>query len=192
MTMAGLAAFAAGCSPNLSAPATAEKAPPEYPVKITQFYASPPNPSLGERTLVCYGVENAVSVTLDPPDERVWPAPSRCFAVTPKKAVTYTLTAERRGERDIRTLTIVPGPPQVRILGVTVSALEVGAGDSVALCYDTRNAVSVTVTPGPWRDTESTRHACLVVAPTQQATYTITATGADGGTDTEQVTIKVK
>jgi hypothetical protein len=82
---------------------TADRVPenPPYPlaaygnsVKILQFYS--PRREIGpdEKAVVCYGVVNATAVRLDPPVERVWPALSRCFEVTPAKSTHYTLTAE--------------------------------------------------------------------------------------------------
>ena len=75
--------------------------------EITNFYANPTAIRRGESTEVCYGMSNAKSVTLDPPDAPVWPAFSRCFDVIPKKETTYTLTAtDAAGNTKTSTLTI--------------------------------------------------------------------------------------
>ncbi|NDQ57822.1 MAG: hypothetical protein GZ088_12195 [Acidipila sp.] len=75
--------------------------------EITNFYANPTAIRRGESAEVCYGMSNAKSVTLDPPDAPVWPAFSRCFDVTPKKETTYTLTAtDAAGNTKTSTLTI--------------------------------------------------------------------------------------
>ena len=63
-------------------------------VKILQFYATPGLISRGQKALVCYGTVNARSVRLDPPVEPMYPALSRCFAVTPPRDTRYTLVAE--------------------------------------------------------------------------------------------------
>ena len=63
-------------------------------LKILQFYARDREIAPGEKSLVCYGSVNATAVRLDPPVERVWPAVSRCFTVTPAQSTRYTLTAE--------------------------------------------------------------------------------------------------
>lgn len=60
---------------------------------ILQFYGTP-RISPGASGLLCYGVLNAKAVRLDPPVERVWPALSRCFDVSPAATTRYTLTAE--------------------------------------------------------------------------------------------------
>jgi hypothetical protein len=63
-------------------------------VKILHFYAGSPAIAPGEKALVCYSVINATAVRLDPSVEKMWPALSRCFEVTPAHSTRYTLTAE--------------------------------------------------------------------------------------------------
>jgi hypothetical protein len=63
-------------------------------VKILQFYTATREIGPGEKAILCYGVVNATAVRLDPPVERLWPAVSRCFDVTPVKSTRYTITAE--------------------------------------------------------------------------------------------------
>jgi hypothetical protein len=65
-------------------------------VKILQFYAREREIVPDGKALVCYGVVNATAVRLDPPVEKVWPAVSRCFTVTPARSTRYTLTVEGR------------------------------------------------------------------------------------------------
>jgi len=62
-------------------------------VKILQLYG-PREIAAGGKALICYGVVNATAVRLDPPEEKVWPAVSRCFEVTPVRSTRYTITAE--------------------------------------------------------------------------------------------------
>jgi len=63
-------------------------------VRILQFYARNREVAPGNKALLCYGVVNTREVRLDPPVEKMWPAVSRCFEVTPDKSTRYTLTAE--------------------------------------------------------------------------------------------------
>ena len=65
-------------------------------LKILQFYAREREIAPGEKSLICYSVVNATAVRLDPPVEKVWPAVSRCFTVTPAQSTRYTLTAKGR------------------------------------------------------------------------------------------------
>jgi hypothetical protein len=62
--------------------------------KIIAFYASPGLIHRGETVDMCYGVSNAKTVKLDPPEANVWPSANRCMQVTPKKTTTYTLTID--------------------------------------------------------------------------------------------------
>jgi hypothetical protein len=70
-------------------------------LKILQFYAREREIAPGEKALVCYGVVNAVTVRLDPPVEKVWPAVSRCFRVTPAQSTRYILTAKGRAHETV-------------------------------------------------------------------------------------------
>jgi hypothetical protein len=62
--------------------------------KILAFYASPGLIHRGDTVDMCYGVSNAKTVKLDPPEGNVWPSANRCMQVTPKKTTTYTLTID--------------------------------------------------------------------------------------------------
>ena len=62
-------------------------------LKILSFYASPPSIHAGTESLICFGVNAAKSVRIDPPVQDLHPALSRCFAVAPASDTEYTLTA---------------------------------------------------------------------------------------------------
>jgi hypothetical protein len=75
--------------------------------KIISFYASPGTIDRGDTVDMCYGVSNAKSVKLDPPDANVWPSNDRCLQISPKKTTTYTFTADDgKGNTKTATLTI--------------------------------------------------------------------------------------
>lgn len=63
-------------------------------VKILAFYASPRKIHPGQKASLCYGVNKAKTVRLDPPVEEMWPALMRCIEVSPAKDTEYKLTAE--------------------------------------------------------------------------------------------------
>jgi hypothetical protein len=76
--------------------------------KILAFYASPGSIHRGDTVDMCYGVSNAKTVKLDPPEGNVWPSANRCIQVTPKKTTTYTLTIDDgKGKTANQQLTIV-------------------------------------------------------------------------------------
>lgn len=62
--------------------------------KITSFYAAPGEIRAGEKAKVCYGVQDAAAVQLDPPVASVWPSATRCFDVSPRRDTQYKLTAQ--------------------------------------------------------------------------------------------------
>jgi hypothetical protein len=184
-----VALFLASCSE----PAPPVKPPaPASPVRITQFYASPAKPPKGQKTLVCYGVENATEVQLDPPIEKVWPALSHCFDLVPVKDVTYTLTALRGTERVSQSITVKPGPPAVRLLEVSISQIEIALGGNVTVCFKAADAVDVAIRPGEWIPPHSFGVGCVGDQPRRSTAYTVTATGAAGDTVSQKVTVKVR
>src|SRR5579863_4714827 len=63
-------------------------------LKILSFYASPPEIHQGGQSLICFGVNAAKSVRIEPPVEELHPALSRCFPVSPRRDTEYRLTAE--------------------------------------------------------------------------------------------------
>lgn len=66
-------------------------------LKILNFYASPPTIRRGDRSLLCYGVNAAERVRIEPAVEELHPAISHCLTVSPTKSTDYKLFAEDRG-----------------------------------------------------------------------------------------------
>lgn len=164
-------------------------------VQITQFYARDPILPSGEKTLLCYGVANAKSVRLTPPVDKVWPAFTRCIDAAPVKDTTYILIAEGEDGKEVsQSVTVQIGPPLPKILEVSVNSLSVHAGEQVTVCYKVKNAASVKAEPGRPMNLRvlSASHGCVADRPTKTTTYTVTAYGAEGLTDTERVTVHVK
>jgi hypothetical protein len=155
--------------------------------RIVQFYARESAVPKGEKTMLCYGVENAKTVRIDPPVDRVWPAISRCFDIAPSAATTYTLTAEGEDKQPVaKSVTVQMGSALPKIIEVVVNSLSVRAGELVRVCYKVKNAKSVKIEPG------TPEQGCVVDKPTKTTTYTVTASNAEGATDTERVTVSVK
>jgi len=155
--------------------------------RITQFYAREPAVPKGGKTVLCYGVQNAKTVRIEPPVDKVWPALSRCFDIAPSAVTTYTLTAEGEDKQPVaQSVTVQIGSALPKIIEVVVNSLSVHVGEQVRVCYKVTNAKSVTVTPG------TPEHGCVVDKPKKTTTYTVTASNAEGATDTERVTVTVK
>ena len=66
-------------------------------LKILSFYAAPSMIHAGESTLICFGVNAAKSVRIEPPVEELHPTLSRCFRVSPRHDTDYKLIAEDAG-----------------------------------------------------------------------------------------------
>ena len=84
---------------------------------------------------MCYGVENATTVWMEPPRQELSAALSRCVEVLPEAG--HHLQADRggRGRQAGDTGTeMAVGAPRAKIVNVNVSALEVKAGDLVSIC----------------------------------------------------------
>jgi hypothetical protein len=80
------------------------RAPPESGgtgLRIVQFYAANDEIRAGDRVIVCYGVENARAVRLDPPIEELAPSPNRCFNTFPQRTTIFKLTATGEDGREV-------------------------------------------------------------------------------------------
>ncbi len=64
------------------------------PVRILQFYANVGILTLGQTALLCYGVENAKTVTISPSVEGVYPTVRRCLQILPQHTTHYMIMAE--------------------------------------------------------------------------------------------------
>lgn len=67
---------------------------PPGPVKILQFYASVGMLTVGDKALLCYGVENAKTVRISPTMDNVYPALNHCLEIVPEHTTHYTIVAE--------------------------------------------------------------------------------------------------
>jgi hypothetical protein len=80
-------------------------------LKILDFYASPPAVRRGQHSLICYGVNAAQTVRIDPPVEQLHPAVSHCLQVTPERNTEYKLTvSDSAGHTLSQSLTIQVAP----------------------------------------------------------------------------------
>jgi hypothetical protein len=188
----------AGCSspekPAVVPAAASTVAPAAAPesARITQFYSTLAQVGRGEKALVCYGVENATAVWLEPPRHELSVAQARCVEVSPRADTTYKLTVQGAdGKTVTRELKVKVAAARARLVNVTVSALEVRAGELVSLCYTVENARAVTVDPIGFR-AGSAGKGCAKDQPGKSTTYTVSAVGAGGEKDEQRVTVQVK
>jgi hypothetical protein len=85
------------------------------PVKILNFYANVGAVTMGEKALLCYGVENAKSVRISPTMQGVYPALNRCLEIVPERTTHYTIHAEGYdGGVATQSFTLPVQPPVLR------------------------------------------------------------------------------
>lgn len=199
--------FVAGCGPASQQAKKAEataKPDPANP-KITQFYASPNVVGPGERSLLCYGVENTAIVTMTPQTEDLTPSLSRCIEVFPKQTTEYTLSAGGVGTAVTATTTITvdqrighkksadaAGKSSVGLIRYFVANQSVAPkGQPVTLCYGTSGATSLSLDP-PVHPVAPKDKICFNVVIDKTTTFVLTAKDGKGVTDTEKLTIQAQ
>ncbi len=161
-------------------------------LRITQFYAASGEIDRGDPVTVCYGVENARAVQLDPPVAEIEPSRNRCLPVAPERTTTFRLTAsDESGNRISEAFTVKVNPAPPRIVAIDLSSQSVKRGQPVMVCVEVRNALSVRLDPPGFAFSPDAK-SCRTWIPVRPQTYTLTATGSGGRTDRERFTIRVK
>jgi len=80
-------------------------------LKILDFYATPGAIRRGQPASICYGVNAAESVRIEPPVEQLHPAISHCMEVSPLRDTNYKLIAQdHAGHTVSESLTIKVAP----------------------------------------------------------------------------------
>jgi hypothetical protein len=161
-------------------------------VKITQFYARSGEMTDAEPNLICYGVLNAKSVSMEPPVENLTPSSNRCFWVEPKQDTTYTLFAAGfDGKRDSASfqVRVKPAPPHIQY--VAVSHAEIRRGEAVTVCYGVDHAKGVRLEPLGMALPPLEKN-CNRFYPRATLKYTLVAFDGAGRSDREQFAIRVK
>lgn len=161
-------------------------------VRIVQFYAGSGEIARGEHVSVCYGVENARAVRLDPAIEQLEPSLNRCFSVSPQQTTTFKLTATGQDGCEVsKSFTVRVGPAQPRIVSVDLSSAGVKRGEPFTMCVQVENASSVRVEPLGWSLPASGKRICKTWFPPRTMKYTLIVSGANGRKDQEAFTVKV-
>lgn len=182
----------AACSRPAERSAERTNQPPATQPKITQFYASPPAVPKGEKTLLCYGVDGAAAVRVDPPVEKLSPALSRCFEITPDATTTYTLTAESSGGGSTaQSLTVQVGGSRPKLVDLSISKNRVKPGEQIEFCFKARSATKVDGGPGKWMSGGKPSGDCLIDLPKRTTKYRIEIANEQGLTDSADITVEV-
>ena len=175
----------------------AKQAPKPKHAKILQLSAANNQVVKGQSLTLCYGVEDAASVRLDPPEEVLGLSRSRCIAVTPKRNTIYTLIAQGEDGQEVREsfpVSVVAGSPGSgsssgsAMLIRSFDVMSGNPGQPLQLCYQTKGAVSLRLAPAIKEVTPSESPRCFPIKITTKTTFLLTATDASGNVDRMQVT----
>ena len=166
---------------------------PATPVRITQFYANPPAVPRGGKALLCYGVEGATAVRIEPPVEQLSPALTRCFEVTPDRNTEYKLIATNAaGDTAEASVSIRLGSAGPVLFDLAVNKTRAKPGELISLCFQSRNATSVRGGPGRFQFGGRAAKDCLIDQPSKTTTYRVEASNAAGLTDSASITVEVR
>jgi hypothetical protein len=149
------------------------------------FIANPSTITAGQSSTLQWGTLNATTVTIS----GLGSVPlSGTQSVSPTVTTTYTLTATNATSNQMLTATVVVNPVAVNIGFCTATPMNISAGQSSTLSYQTSNATAVVITPGVG---SVPANGTYVVSPTVSTNYTVTATGAGGATTSCSVAVTV-
>ena len=167
-------------------------------VKILQFYARDGVLYEGKSTLICYGVVNAKSVTIDPPMQGIYASFNRCVEAAPKRDTTYVLTADGENGKSVSasfTIRVQADPdslPRITSFGIAKHVVEKGR-HVYTLAFVFENGKEVSIDPPVFSPIEdSAPFGQFFVAPDKTTTYTLTVTGKFGHKAQKKLTVEVK
>ena len=179
-----------GCS---EAPKKAAETKQAGAARILNFYASPATMEKGGDVLLCYGVEGASWVKIDPPVEELKPSLSRCFQVKPEATTKYTLSVE--GASQQAEVTVTPAQPKQerkQLIQYFVAApMEARAGEKVTLCYGVKDTKAVKITPST-QEHKPSEKICFTETVTATTEFKLVAIGENGVMQAKTVEVKVK
>jgi hypothetical protein len=163
---------------------------PWDPPRIISFEANPAKILRGQASKLTWKTKGAEQTTLRSP---LWGETTYGdFASRedrPERTTRYTLTAEKWGARDTRSVTVdVAEPEPARILSFDSDRSSIFPGQSAVLTWKTEGAEAVELQPfGTVAPTGERR-----VTPEKTTDYTLLVTGADGRTVSQTRTITLR
>jgi hypothetical protein len=162
-------------------------------VNISSFTVDPSTVPAGAPAQLCYAVENASGVRLEPGVGATKPT-NDCVNISAGQTTVYTLTAVGADGKPVTrqvTLNVETAPPAARIVSFEVLR-EIGPGGpgdvQFRLCYEVRDANHAELDNNGGKVVLNAPR-CQQVRPRQTTVYTLSATGADGRTVSRQVTV---
>ncbi len=159
---------------------------------IVSFYATAGEIREGDPEIICYGVQNASAVRIEPPIEQLTPALTRCFWAEPHRDSRYKLVAEGIDGRQVSESFEVRVKPALLLILLRRQPQR----DRPRRCRDAllrRRAYRFggvsRPSAGAWRPSRRTAPASI---PKITHNYALVARGVEGSTDQEKFTVKVK
>ncbi len=164
-------------------------------LKILAFYARDGVLLEGHSTVICYGVENARAVRLDPPVENLTPSLNRCIEAMPERDTRYTLTAQGAGGEVSSSfeIQVKPDPAeQPRITYFSAGKPRIEDGRYVfRLEWGQANGQLVEIRPPVFPALHGSPYGQFYVAPRETTTYVLTVTGKHGHQAQRSLTVEV-
>ncbi|MBS1859553.1 MAG: OmpA family protein [Acidobacteria bacterium] len=174
---------------SVTAPITVTVAPATIP-QIVVFSASPQNIDAGSSTKLCWQINGATNIKIEPAVGSNLNA-NDCATVSPTQTTTYTLTATNATGQIQANATVNVG--QVRILSFTADPVtSTAAGNPVTLAWTTSNATSVVLIGSELGPQTLSVNGSFVVSPITNSTYTLTAYGPGGQTVSTTISVFVR
>lgn len=166
---------------------------PAKGLKIIMFYGSPGIVEEGESASICYGVQNAKSVRIDPPIAELKPTFNRCLEASPARNTRYTLTAGDGAGHVVTEsfeLKVRPDPrraPRIEYFRVRETSAT-NDGTLHVVCFETSNAEKVAIDPEAFPARKLVQ-GCFSALPKAQTEYTLTVYGTRGRQVSKRLTI---
>jgi hypothetical protein len=154
-------------------------------VSILFFNANPTQIAAGQAATLAWNVQNATNVTISGIGAV---AASGTASVSPLATTTYTLTATNANSTQNATATVTVVGSSTKVTYCYASPATIVSGESSTIYWQTTNATSVQVTPGVGAEGAN---GSVVVSPTSNTTYTVTAQGPNGATDSCSAAVTV-
>jgi len=154
-------------------------------VQIAFFIANPSTIQAGQSSTLSWRVTNATTLNISGIGAVQAVGTS---SVAPTVTTTYSLSASNANSSDNATVTVVVNGTTTKVVYCYASPATIIAGESSTLYWQTNNATSVSVTPGIGN---VGLNGNVAVTPTSTTNYTITASGANGITNSCNAAVTV-
>ncbi len=153
--------------------------------QIVSFTANPTSITAGQSSTLAWATTNATTVTISSIGSVALNGTS---PVSPTTTTTYTLTATNANGSVSATATVIVNTPQTTLTSCYASPSNIMAGESATLYYTSQNATSVSINNAVGTQGLS---GTVVVSPTTNTTYIVTANGANGQTASCSIAVSV-